>query len=73
MTALIAGDDGLDDLRIITSGAAEWLVPGGLLVTEIGHTQAPAVMELYQVSGFTGVEVHKDLAGRDRFVSGVRS
>ena len=72
MTALIAGDDGLDDLRVITSGAGDWLVPGGLLVTEIGHTQAPAVVELYDGSGFAEIRVHSDLAGRDRFVSGVR-
>lgn len=72
MTALIAGDDGLDDLRIITSGAADWLVPGGLLVTEIGHTQGPAVKDLLHGAGFGDIRVRQDLAGRDRFVCGVR-
>ena len=71
VSALLSGSDGLDDLRIIVGGAHEWLRPGGLLVVEIGHTQGPAVKELYHVSGFTGVEVREDLAGRDRFVSGL--
>lgn len=72
LSALISGHDGLEDLRTIIGGAHEWLRPGGMLVVEIGHTQAPAVIELYHVSGFTGVEVRRDLAGRDRFVCGVR-
>ena len=31
--ALYSGTDGLDDLRAIASGAAEWLRPGGWLVS----------------------------------------
>lgn len=72
MTALISGDDGLDDMRTIVSGAITWLMDGGMLVVEMGHTQAAAVSELFDAAGFAGVEVHRDLAGRDRFVSGVR-
>lgn len=70
--ALIAGSDGLDDLRIIISGAHEWLRPGGLLVVEIGHSQGQAVIDLYHGSGMGDIRVRQDLAGRDRFVGGVR-
>lgn len=70
--ALLAGADGLDDLRVIADGAREWLAPGGVLITEIGHTQAAAVTELFAGAGLSGAEVLADLAGRDRFVVGRR-
>jgi release factor glutamine methyltransferase len=71
-SALFAGDDGLDDIRVITSGATQWLRPGGLLVVEMGYTQATNVSELFFAAGFDDVVVHKDLAGHDRFVSGLK-
>lgn len=70
--ALLAGPDGLDDIRTLLAGATEWLRPGGMFVTEIGHTQAAAVSALATGAGLTRVTVHPDLAGRDRFVSGLR-
>ena len=68
--ALFAGTDGLDDLRVVVSGAANWLVPGGLLAVEMGFTQAKVVSQLFESAGFKKVSVHKDLAGLDRFVTG---
>ena len=70
-TALLSGSDGLDDLRVIVAGAPGWLRPGGMLVTEMGHTQADELTALYLLAGMADVQVHRDLAGRDRFVSGV--
>ena len=70
-TALLSGSDGLDDLRVIVAGAPGWLRPGGMLVTEMGHTHADELTALYQIAGMADVQVHRDLAGRDRFVSGV--
>lgn len=69
-SALFAGDDGLRDIRVIAHEAPQWLVPGGLLIVEMGYTQADAVSALYRASGFTNVRVHHDLAGKPRFVSG---
>lgn len=69
--ALFAGNDGLDDLRVIVSEAPQWLMPGGLLAVEMGYTQASAVSALFGDAGFSHVTVHQDLAGKDRFVSGV--
>lgn len=70
--ALFAGDDGLTDIRVIAAGAPNWLRSGGLLVVEMGYTQASAVAELFRAAGFADVTVHKDLAGHDRFVSGIK-
>lgn len=41
--ALLAGEDGLRDIRQIVDTAAERLKPGGTLFMEIGHTQGDAV------------------------------
>lgn len=73
MTALIAGDDGLDDLRTIVNGASGWLRPGGMLIVEMGHSQGATMKELLHGAGFVRVCVLQDLAGRDRFVSGLRA
>ena len=69
-SALFAGTDGLKDLRVVVSGATDWLVPGGLLAVEMGFTQATVVSQLFETAGFKNVSVHKDLAGLDRFVTG---
>ena len=70
-SALFAGKDGLNDLRVVVSGATEWLVPGGLLAVEMGFTQATVVSQLFESAGFKNMSVHKDLAGLDRFVTGI--
>ena len=69
--ALFAGTDGLDDVRAIVGQATQWLAPGGGLFLEIGHRQASAVADLFASAGLHDVTVHRDLAGRDRFVVGV--
>ena len=50
--------------------AHEWLRPGGVFVTEIGDGQGTEVTALARAAGLADVTVHKDLAGRDRAVSG---
>lgn len=64
--ALLAGADGLSDLRRIIAGAPSWLAPGGTLVVEMGETQADAVRALAAAAGFADVRVEPDLAGRPR-------
>lgn len=66
MGALLAGADGLDDIRQIVAEAAAWLVPGGLLVVEIGETQGDAVRALAEAAGLVDVRIAPDLTGRDR-------
>lgn len=64
--ALFAGDDGLDAIRDIASGALERLVTGGWLVLEIGADQGAPVHELLLRSGFERVDIRPDLTGLDR-------
>ncbi len=40
------------------------------LMIEIGYKQGEAVMQLMQEAGFNEVEIHTDLEGKDRVVSG---
>ncbi|MBJ7307625.1 MAG: peptide chain release factor N(5)-glutamine methyltransferase [Acidimicrobiia bacterium] len=68
MSALFAGDDGLDDIRKIVTGAVTWLRPGGTLVLEMAPDQVPMVSDLALANGFVTVECHSDLAGRPRAV-----
>lgn len=65
-SALLAGPDGLDDIRRIVAGAATWLRPGGVLVVEIGETQGPAVLALAAEAALEAASVEPDLAGRPR-------
>jgi release factor glutamine methyltransferase len=66
--ALIAGTDGLEDIRVIVAGARGWLAPGGMLVVETGHAQGAAVTALCEAAGLAGATVLEDLAGLGRFV-----
>jgi release factor glutamine methyltransferase len=70
-SALFAGADGLDHVRAIAADAAEWLRPGGVLMLEIGATQASPVHDLLRAAGLVDVRVLPDLAGRDRFAQAV--
>lgn len=69
-SALTAGADGLDDLRAIVGAAPEALHPGGWLLLEHGHDQAPAVRALLQAAGFEQVGSRTDLAGIGRCSGG---
>jgi len=62
-SALVAGSDGLDDLRAIIAAAPAHLEPGGWLLLEHGWDQAPAVCALLQVAGFADTMSRTDLAG----------
>lgn len=65
-SALFAGVDGLDDIRILAAGASDRLRPGGALVLEIGADQGRAVDELLRRAALVDVEIRKDLSDRDR-------
>ena len=69
--ALAAGPDGLDDLRILISGAPAHLTPGGWLLLEHGYDQEAPVQALLRDAGFADVFTRRDLAGQPR-VSGGR-
>ncbi|GGM13000.1 peptide chain release factor N(5)-glutamine methyltransferase [Pseudomonas asuensis] len=69
-SALVAGDDGLDDIRLIVQQAPDHLLPNGWLLLEHGFDQAPAVSALLTAQGFISVESRRDLAGHERITLG---
>lgn len=64
--ALIAGPDGLDDIRQIISQAVHCLRPGGQLMLEHGYDQAAAVRALLTASGLEGAASRRDLQDIER-------
>ncbi|MGB7409361.1 MAG: peptide chain release factor N(5)-glutamine methyltransferase, partial [Pontixanthobacter sp.] len=63
--ALFAGEDGLDDYRIIIPALGDVLTQNGIALLEIGHRQADAVTGLAKEYGFNSTML-RDLAERPR-------
>lgn len=70
ISALDGGDDGLEPYRLIIRESWSYLADGGVLAVEIGVDQAEAVHDLFTSKGFSDITTDKDLAGRERVVSG---
>jgi release factor glutamine methyltransferase len=67
------GEDGLDVMRAVEATAARLLRPGGQVAVEHADVQGTAVVAIFARTGrWTGVRSHRDLTGRDRFVTAVR-
>jgi release factor glutamine methyltransferase len=66
--ALLAGPDGLDDVRRIVAEAPAWLRRPGTLVVELAPSQADAAVALAVAAGFDAAEVRHDMSGRPRFL-----
>ncbi|EJL75248.1 protein-(glutamine-N5) methyltransferase, release factor-specific [Variovorax sp. CF313] len=71
VSALVAGADGLDDIRQIVQNAPGHLAEGGWLLLEHGHDQAAAVRQLLAARGFAEVQSRDDLAGIQRCSGGI--
>lgn len=69
-SALVAGADGLDDLREIIAQAPAHLAPGGWLMLEHGYDQAEAVRDLLRAQGMMEVHSRQDLGGHERISLG---
>ena len=70
VSALVAGDDGLADLRRIVSDAPPFLRSGGWLWLEHGYDQDGAVANLLRARGFADIQTRADLAGQPRHTGG---
>ena len=70
--ALDGGPDGLDAYRLLAPEILRVLRPGGLFAVEIGYDQSKAVEALFRDAGAEGVKTTKDLALKDRVVSGLK-
>lgn len=69
--ALDGGVDGLNFYRRIAAEAAAQLAPGGTILVEIGHKQAPAV-EALLTAQLGPAKTYLDMLGRPRVVSAKR-
>lgn len=68
LTALASGDDGLDDIRLISQQALTCLKPGGWLLLEHGYDQSAAVQQLLREAGYVAVTAYQDFGGQARVV-----
>lgn len=67
--ALVGGQKGTEFHNRLLQDSREFLVPGGLLVMEIGQGQAPAVRQITeQVGGYAALRMVEDAAGIERMV-----
>ena len=64
--ALVAGYDGLNDLRILLEGAPKYLCATGLLAMETGIAQSESLTAMAAIAGLT-CECIEDLNERPRF------
>lgn len=70
--ALYGGEDGLDMYRSVVRLWKDVIRSGGMMLFEIGNTQAEDVMQIMIQHGFRDVRVRKDHAGNDRAVYGFK-
>jgi len=66
-TALTAGEDGLDDIRIIINNAPEYLNKEGYLLLEHGFDQQEKIVNLLSEK-FHNIKIFKDYNNNDRAV-----
>jgi len=68
--ALDGGMDGLDIIRGIVSCSPKFIRPGGSLILEAAPHQMREIALLLGKAGFTDIQTHQDLSGRDRVIGG---
>ncbi len=67
MEALVSGNDGLEDIRLIISQSPQYLNKGGLLLLEHGYDQRKKIIKLLDKS-FTNIKSFQDLNKVDRAI-----
>lgn len=72
LSALVAGEDGLDDIRMIVKQAMRVLKTGGHIYLEHGFDQASAVAATLRRAGLTDVCCVRDYAGHERVCCGTK-
>ncbi|KUE78756.1 protein-(glutamine-N5) methyltransferase, release factor-specific [Aeromonas schubertii] len=70
LSALVADEAGLADLRHIVRSAPAHLVPGGWLLLEHGWQQGACVRELLAEAGYDAIETVRDYGDNDRVTLG---
>lgn len=65
-SALVSGDDGLDDIRFLIREAPASLSENGWLMLEHGYDQGEAVKALFETAGWRRIETRRDYGDNDR-------
>lgn len=72
--ALFGGPDGMAVITSVAVAAGRWLRPGGLFAVEHDDTTSVLTVETIRNTGcFDSIAPRRDLAGRDRFVTAIRT
>ena len=69
-SALIAKDQGLEDIQNISNHARNYLKPGGTLLVEHGYDQQKAVQAIFNSFAYSNITTHTDLSGNPRVTTG---
>jgi len=72
LSALASGEDGLNDIRLLTTQAKFYLKRGGMLMIEHGYDQKKAVFDLFKQHGYQDIQQYDDLGQQARLTSGLR-
>lgn len=68
--ALVAGPEGLDELKRLIPEAPDCMRGGGWLLVEHGSDQGSEVRQLFILAGFKNVKTRLDLGGNERVTQG---
>lgn len=71
--AVFAGADGMSVIVPMMAVVEDLSSPGTFVAVEHDELNGPVTSQCLNDHSFTDVEIHKDLAGRDRFVTGIRA
>lgn len=66
MSALVAPDNGMADIKVIIEQARQYLAPNGYLLIEHGYQQALLLQEFFAQMAYSNILTIKDMAGCDR-------
>lgn len=66
ITALVADEEGLKDIKHIAEQAKEHLLEKGWIMIEHGYAQGAAVREILFNNGYLNVKTYHDLSGNER-------
>ncbi|WP_019615073.1 peptide chain release factor N(5)-glutamine methyltransferase [Psychromonas ossibalaenae] len=71
LSALVAEQSGLSDIRLIAEQARQYLKKQAMLIIEHGFEQGAAVREILNGYGYSQVQTKKDYGGNDRITMAV--
>ncbi|MCF6437052.1 peptide chain release factor N(5)-glutamine methyltransferase [Pseudoalteromonas sp. MMG022] len=66
LSALVADDEGMSDIKIIIAQGTQHLNHGGYLLIEHGYQQATKLQQYFAQMGYSNILTIKDMAGCDR-------